>query len=65
MLQLRREHLSLVQLMLRNSDYAEYRYRMSELAACCQRIYYEPDDVSGMDKRIVEEIGVDFPEVLG
>ena len=49
--------------MFRNSDYKEYRHRYSEFVVCFRRILSEPD-LGDMDKRILQEIAIDLPEVL-
>ena len=59
---MRTEYLSLMHLILKNSDYEEHMHRRSELEVFLERIMSEEGPESEMDKRIVEQIWAEFPQ---
>ncbi len=59
---MRTEHLSLMHLILKNSDYDEHMHRRSELEQFLERVVAEEGADSDMDKRIVQQIWREFPQ---
>ena len=62
--QLRTEYLSLIHLMIRNSDYREHQYRQGELQQCFITLRQEEGIDSEMDQLIVKEIWKEFPDIF-
>lgn len=57
---MRIEYLSLMHLLLKNSQYLEHKHRQTELQQCFQRISQD-DKEAELDKRIVLQIWKEFP----
>ena len=55
-LQMRTDYISLLHLILLNSNYSERKHQASELLVCLKRIGNEEDKESEQDKLIVQEI---------
>ena len=54
--QMRTEYISLLHLILLNSNYSERKHQARELLVCLNRISNEEDKESEQDKLIVQEI---------
>ena len=59
---MRTEYLSLMHLILKNSDYEEHLHRRNELEIFMERIMGEEGPESEMDRRIVQQILTEFPQ---
>ncbi|ELT89621.1 hypothetical protein CAPTEDRAFT_130967, partial [Capitella teleta] len=57
---MRTEYLSLLHLILSNSDYVIHKYRQKEIGHCLTSIINEEGSESQMDKHIVKRIWTDF-----
>lgn len=62
--QIRTEYLSLAQLIIKNSDYAEHQHKRAELQSCFNKIGQEEDIESQMDRLIVIEIWKDASQMF-
>ena len=64
-MQVRTEFLSLMELILKNSDYASHLHKRHELELCFRRILQEDDEDEGtadVDKTIARQIVTDYPD---
>lgn len=61
---IRTEYLSLAQLIIKNSDYAEHQHKRAELQSCFNKIGQEEDIESQMDRLIVIEIWKDASQMF-
>ena len=62
--QIRTDYLSLIELILKNTDYSEHRHRQQDLAKCFRRIEAEEEEASQQDKAIVMQIRQEFPDLF-
>ena len=66
----RTDCLSLSELIIRNSDYAQHRHRLADLHRCFRRIHADDDNADDAsqalqrDKSIVEKIWSDFSDLF-
>ncbi len=57
--------MSLMHLILQNSDYADHQHRRAQLEHCFEAIQNEEGHESELDRLIVIQIWNDFPQYFG
>lgn len=61
---MRTEYLSIMELILKNHNYAEHCHRQQELEECFKQIYNEEEVPSDKDKHIVVQIWTELPNLF-